>query len=171
MEKMVETADAGKARGFGAGAFRFAVALGCAWAVVACSEGERCEADKTLAQACAGSGDCPDNLGAAIAKGQACEGVFYEMWRDGDRRAIGVNSGYGARLYHFEGARLVGIHSWTDQLGGACPSNFVNGKVVLRTPTYPQRDEAETVEYCVLCPDWQIDDRPLCTAAQLGEPG
>lgn len=164
-----------RARAVGAAALRFAAALGCSLAVAACSDAarddERCEADDTLAEVCARAGDCPEDLSSAITRGKACDaGGFYEMWRDGDRRAIGVSSGYAGKIYQFQGAQLVGIHSWTDQLEGDCPSDFVNGKLALSVPVYVYGTEPTTVEYCVLCPEWQVDDRPLCTAEQVGEP-
>ena len=147
-------------------AWRLVLLLG-AMVMSACSESdERCEADETLAEACA-RGGCPRDLSDAVAQGRACEGVYFEAWRNGDQRALGADAGEGGLIYHFQGDQLVGREGWTDVLGD-CPISYVNGSRVLRVHDYGPGRDSSTVERCAVCADWVADERPLCTAEQLG---
>jgi hypothetical protein len=146
------------------------VIAGCAALLLtlACGGKQRCKADLSLAEACA-DGYCPADLNEAVAKAQACEAPYFELWREGDHRALGV-AAEGVVLYYFEGNQLVGRESADDQLSeDPCPSLFVNGARSLNRYDDPRYNDSSTVEYCVACEQWVHEgERPLCTAEQLG---
>jgi hypothetical protein len=130
----------------------------------ACSDKERCQADKSLAEVCA-DGHCPKDFAEAIARGLSCDVDFHQVWRDGRNGAVGMSSGYGARIYYFEGQQPVGYETYTDQLDAneSCPSRYVNGQRSL----VPYRYVAGSVEPCTPCPNYVSDELPLCTDAEL----
>lgn len=140
--------------------------VGCLVALLAsaCSDKERCGADKSLAELCA-DGHCPKDFEDAVARGLSCDLNFYQVWRDGDNRAVGIDSGYNGSIYYFEGEQLVGYEAYTDQLDAneSCPSQHVTGRRSLVTYRYV----TGSVRPCSPCPDYVSDDVPLCTDAQL----
>lgn len=135
--------------------------LGIAFVAAACSNDDspRCAADRSLAEACADDG-CPRDLQAALTAGKACDTRFGEQWQEGDQRAVGVATGLGGRLYHFDGNQLVGVEFWTDVLGD-CPSSYVNGRATVSVRE--QFINAPRREVCALCSEWAVaEERPLC---------
>ena len=133
-----------------------ATLLGFGCVVAACSDDSpRCPADRSLAQACAEDG-CPQDLQAALTGGRACDTRFPELWQEGDQRAIGVATGLGGLLYHFDGSRLVGVESWTDILGD-CPTMYVNGRRSVNVSAHFFGAGASGPKACVLCTDWVIE--------------
>jgi len=139
--------------------------VGCLVALLAsaCSDKE-CDADKSLAEICA-DGHCPRDFNDAVAKGLSCDVSFYQVWRDGENRAVGVASGFGGGIYYFEGQQLVGFETYTDLLDAndSCPRSYAVGRRTLVTI----RDAAGSVASCSLCPDYVTDDLPRCTEAEL----
>jgi hypothetical protein len=147
----------------GARALRASLVLGFAFFVAGCSDADspRCAADRTLAQACAERG-CPQDLQAALTAGEACDSRFPELWQADDLRAVGVATGFGGAVYHFDGNQLVGVEFWTDMLGD-CPTSYVNGRRTVNVHAELGGADAAPPKVCVLCPDWAVDDqRPLC---------
>jgi hypothetical protein len=146
----------------GAWALRAALLFGGACLVAACSDADspRCAADFTLNQACA-ERDCPEDLEAALTAGAACDGRFLELWQEGERRAIGVSSGLGGTVYHFDGNQLAGVEFWSDELGD-CPSMYVNGRRTVNVHA-ELVEGAPAPQVCALCSDWADQaERPLC---------
>jgi len=143
---------------------------GCAALLLtfACSDEQRCKADLSLAEACK-DGHCPADLSDAASKVRACEFPYFEVWREGEHRAIGV-VGPGAILYYFDGTQLVGREFADDQLtDDSCPLSSINGERTVNSNDYRPYDDTNTVEYCTACDYWVSEpERPRCTAEQLG---
>jgi len=145
------------------------LACGLTGPQAACSSEEpRCNSDDTLREACERLQDCPRDLDDALARVRACEAPYVHVVHEGDHRAVGIATGLGGTLYHFEGQTLVGLETWTDTPGD-CPAYYVHGRAVVSSGFGNPKPDGG-VELCAACDEFRDDDTPACTAEQLRPP-